>query len=174
MKVRLLLRARCPGGGTVDAVGSGPAAFGCEGSTPSLGTMASWWNGRHAGSKLRCFRRLGSSPSEATQKEGAPMWCPFFSGPAGNRTPVQPTVLDDVYVCSPLFFAWVGRWSGTTPTDSQSRKFRRKKSGHPMQLSTVNDQPSPTVDPWLGWTLRYESGRVVAVVGSSCGLLIRF
>lgn len=36
--VRLPLRAQYPGGGMVDAVGSGSAVFGFEGSTPSLGT----------------------------------------------------------------------------------------------------------------------------------------
>lgn len=102
------------------------------------------------------------------------MWCPFSSGPGGNRIRVQPTVLDGVYVCSPLFFTWARQLVRDNPSGSQSRKLRRLESGHPVQLSTVNDQPSPTVDPRLGWTLRYESGRVVAVVGSSCGLLIRF
>ena len=137
----------------VDAVGSDPAAFGCEGSSPSLGThvfTASWWNGRHAGSKLRCFRASRfESERGYGKREGAPMWCPFLSGPAGIRIPVQPTVLGDVYVCSPLFFTWAGRLVRDNPSGLHSRLFRQGRSGHPPRLALVCDNRPPTKAPWV-------------------------
>ncbi len=62
-------------------------------------------------------------------------------------------------VYSPLLYVGRAVGAGTTLLGLDSSTFRDSESGHPEKLSTVNDQPSPTVDPWLGWTVTLRERR---------------